>query len=593
MKLRIQKLTLIVVLISFLVNLYNIVRFPLFNNAFDPWYHSTIILEASREGAIDLNSYSGFPGLHVLPIYLSEALGLDAYHVIRWFPLFSGTLSTIIMIYFLKYLSSRMNVTKRKETDHESPDSMILIGSLFNTTLAVHSLISSGMFWGQALTASLLPLVLVKFVQVNKHPSRRIMLEYLLLVTVLFFVHHLTSFLLVTFLAFTQLYLVSRNDSSLKGFLMSFLAIMLFMVRYEVLQVDISIISDLTWGRTNFFYLYFVILFAGFIGFIVVRKVLSKYLRGNGGINFLKSKGKAFALISLGVAMSFAFFRYILPYLYNQFQGLSGNWFVYYGSNLVLLAPLAIYGVIVFGNKMDGTRERIVIYLWMATILCVLVMLFAMYLLNFSLGALEFGRLSTFIYPFLSVLSGYSFLTVSTKSRIGKKIDVYLRKLSRNYKVIVKAGVIALFCVLIPFSMTGFSPPPSSTLTRYYNTRSERTSMQFLGIHSHGQATLACDYHVFEMGRYFTTFYNSEYTVLSSYEYYYLDEPAYAGELNPNKTYLILVDEVMLEYSLSYTETDIDHKTREPLGDEILETYDSLVFLDKVYSSDTEWVYQA
>nr|MDO8118320.1 hypothetical protein [Candidatus Sigynarchaeota archaeon] len=51
------------IIVSFLVYFYNIIRFPIFNNDFDPWQHYTMIEQMMASNTIDFNVYLGFPGL--------------------------------------------------------------------------------------------------------------------------------------------------------------------------------------------------------------------------------------------------------------------------------------------------------------------------------------------------------------------------------------------------------------------------------------------------------------------------------------------------------------------------------------------------
>ncbi|MHA1679943.1 MAG: hypothetical protein ACTSUE_02980 [Promethearchaeota archaeon] len=588
MRAQFRRSIILLVVLSFLVNFYNITRFPLFNNSFDPWFHYTIALREVNQGLIDLSSYYGFPGIHVIMIYLSGLFNTDLSTIIRFLPLFSGVLSTFSMIYFLNYIVGLPSFQERG-VSVVSREKIVLLGVLFNTTISLYSLVSSGIFWGQMFTASLLPPLFVKFIEVNKKPSKHNMLEYFLIVMALFFIHHLTSLLLITFLSFTQLYLVTNRKASIKGFLLSIICLIVFLIRVEVLDLQISIISDLTWGKTKYFYMYFLVLFLSFAVFYLFKKVKRKW---RNSVESLVSRYKIAVLVLFGLGLAFIFLRYIMPYLMTQFGGLSNSWFIFYGSNLLLLGPFAVVGVLSFGKVLSNSTLRIVVYLWVSTIIFVLVMYFAMFLFNIPVDSLGFGRLSTFLYPFLSLFSGFSIVSPVLSSRSGRRRQKKFRRNMKRVGPAMKVAVLCTFSFLFPLSVIGFNPPPDYTLTRYWNVHSEQATVEFIADGVVDGSIVACDYHEQEMIKFYRFDRNSNFMVLSSQLYFRLDQPGVLSSLDSSKQYLILVDEVILEYSLSYFDSAAGHETQEPLGWDFLSTYDGMEELNKIYSTSSEWLYQ-
>ncbi|MHA1370728.1 MAG: hypothetical protein ACTSRA_13590, partial [Promethearchaeota archaeon] len=362
---RYKKWIYITLLVSFLVYLYNIIRFPIFNNSFDPWSHYASAFEDLSRNELNLNAYNGFPGLHILTVYLSNVLGLDLYMVIRWLPLFTGVLSSAVVILFLRYILKldfplSLLEHSRRLTIHQV-EGIIIVGSILNSTICLFSVVSSGMFWGQMLTVPFIFLTLIKFLEINVDASSKNILEYFILITTLIVTHHLTCLITITFLAFTQCYLVIDKKSTLKGFLTTFISVLLFLIRYEILDLNLGIVSALTWQNTKFFYIFFLILLSLFPllylfkWWVVPRLSLSKKLIKLPRNNQIMDRARLVLLSLGGIFLGYFFLDRVLPFLLSSFEGLSPSWFLYYGSNLLLLAPLSIAGVLIFGSLFKNT----------------------------------------------------------------------------------------------------------------------------------------------------------------------------------------------------------------------------------------------
>ncbi|MHA1792354.1 MAG: hypothetical protein ACTSVI_06890 [Promethearchaeota archaeon] len=581
-------LTFLTMLVSWLVYLFNIVRFPLFNNSFDPWFHLKIAQADLDANNLDLNAYNGFPGLQAVLIYVAKFTGFDLFTIVRWFPLISGFLSTMVMLVFLRdvnlfsRLEGKEHIFSRKELDE-----LVIFGTLLNTTVSLYSLMSSGIFWGQMLIASLIPLLLIRFKELNQEPTNKGIIEFLLLFFAIIILHHLTSFFLVTFLTLAQMMLIYQKKSSLKAILTTTFAVLVFLIRYEALSLNISIVNQMTLGKTNYFYLYFLGVFLFFSLLTLFRKLIPKKS------SELLKRGKSkllILLLSLGIiTLSGILLVYIIPYVLSAFKSLSITWFLYYGSNLILLAPLAITGVLIFGNLYKNTRYKIIIYTWVMTIIFVLLLLIAMYFLDLGVGVLEFGRLSTFFYPYACFFASFSLIIINSKKRVFNKN--FIIKLIKKYRRTIKVTIIILFCILFPFSMIGFNPPPRSTLTRYWQTRSENRAINWVTNNSANESVLISDFRFTEMISYYESKNDKQIWQASDYRYYLLDGADGGSFLSPNTNYLIIVDDVIINYSFSYQNEDIEHGTIPALGNTILKEYNKLTFLDRVYCSDKIWIY--
>ena len=594
---------ILVVAVSIGVYLYNVVRFTLFNNAFDPWHHAIIIFQDDIAGTPAIDSYLGFPGLHVLVGFTSRVLGIPAFVIIKYLPAFAGALSTIVMVAFVKWLlahrerrsngeqepgSGRWNVNERVASD------VILLAALLNTTISLFSLVSSGMFWGQMFTASFLPVVMVKFIEMNATSEARAVAEFFLCAMTLTLVHHLTSFFLFTFLTACQLYFLVVRKASVKGVLATGVVVTFFLLRYEALEVHLGIITYFTRDRTAYFYWFFILLFAGAGLLAIARKVVPKLPRPARRLtvigNTLFSRHRALLVAAFAISLAGAFLAWVLPAITRGYGSLSGAWFWQYGSGLFLLVPLAIAGMFAFGSLYRGSRIKIVLHGWFLVITGVLLAILFLLVLGTIVGSLEFGRLTTFVYPFLAVFAGFGAIPLIARRRETGSRRRWLRGI-RPPKIVVKAAILGAFCILMPVTVVAVVPPPRTTLTRYWNTPSEQTAVSWIQQHAANGTVLNLDFHVEAMARYYRAYHGTDSRTSISREFYFLDDPAVQARLLHRNGTLILVDEVMLHVSVSFTGPDVDHGTLPPLGEDFIDTYDALPFLNKLYDSGHEWLY--
>jgi hypothetical protein len=580
-----------------MVYLYNIIRFPLFNNDFDALEHYLAAYLDLKNNALNLNDYNGFPGIYVLIIYISRATGIELYTIIKWFPLVTGCMSTlalIILYSFVAKLDTRFGQARDVKDLYQR---VTILGVLISTTISLFSLNSSGIFWGQMLTASFIPLVLIKHLQINSSSAPNgDLVEFMMLVMSMFLIHPLTCFLLVTYLSFMQGYLIVNQKATIKGSLVVAIMIVLFLLRFETSAVSISIVAYLTQDQADYFYLYFVALFSIFCIFYVLKTLILQLKNRSGfGSKFARFKILHFKTL-LGASafgiLSVAFLVKVLPFITLQQTGLSGSWLFYYGSNLLLLAPLAAVGLLAFGNLFKKSPIKIIIYGWFLTSVIVLVLLLGLYLAGFNVGPLEFGRMATFLYPSLAFFSGFSAMLVGphlvrVKSRLGTALKhPWLRRT-------IPVAILAGFVILMPISVIGVIPPPSSTLTRYWNTESELTMATWSTTHALNYTTVNVDYHLQEMLDFYGVEAGKNLTVESFLYFISLDNATDAAMLDPNQSYLIVFDDVMLHYSYSYSQGNVEQGTVPPVSASLLSIYDNLTWMDKVYDSGSQWIYSA
>lgn len=712
-----ETILLVVVAISAGVYLYNVIRFALFNNAFDPWYHAGLILQDEIAGTPAIDSYLGFPGLHILVGYLASAMRVPAASIITFLPVFTGTLSTLVMIVFVRWVLDRQGHGSQDARHHANgsrvaPDTpatipappatatlatpgtpatprapakppaasppgldprvaadVVLLAALLNTTISLYSLVSSGMFWGQMFTASLLPLVVIKFVEMNNGGPSRAIAEFLACAAALTIIHHLTSFFLITYLTACQVYLLVDRKASIKAVLATFLVVILFLIRYDLLRINLGIISYFTQDRTAYFYQYFVLLIAAGIILAIAKATIPRLARHVAtaptiprtarvtarAATSVVSRARALAvthrpfLVALFVAgIAAGFLLAVFPAITGAFQGLAPSWFLYYGANLFLLAPLAIAGVLAFGALCRGSVIKVAVYSWLLVVLGVLLAMLLLTFLGIGVGSLEFGRLTTFIYPFMAALAGFAAIplaaTRATATPAGERVTpavpvpatgttpatspttspapappathplpefafaapppTSVPRRSRlairiPRRVVLKAAILVAFCVLVPVTIVGVVAPPEATLTRYWNTPSEQATVSWIQQRAPAGARLNVDYHVHLMAGYYGKLYRlndstgtgNGVAISVSPDYYFLDDPSIQASLAGRNGTLILVDEVQIHHSLSYSGAGVEHGTLPALGDGFLARYDNLTFLNKIHDSGHEWLY--
>nr|MDO8109490.1 hypothetical protein [Candidatus Sigynarchaeota archaeon] len=162
----------------------------------------------------------------------------------------------------------------------------------------------------------------------------------------------------------------------------------------------------------------------------------------------------------------------------------------------------------------------------------------------------------------------------------------------KKAKSITRVAVIASFCILTPFSIIGFNPPPSATLTQYWNTPSEQATIMWIAQGARNDTRVNVDYHLYEMMRCYESIEGRDLAVGSSYFLYFLQQPPSRSQLLPGHNYLVLIDDVMLSSSLSYSSATVEHGVLPPLGDGQLAIYDNLTILNRIYCTDSQWLYQ-
>ncbi len=604
----------LVLVMNALVYFFNIIRFPLFNNSFDPWFHHDITAKALASNSIAIDVYYGFPGLHLLLGYIATATAWDLAAIVRWFPLVAGVLASLVSIAFLRQLFRIVKVTGLATgtawQDRQVELEFAAFGTLLGCSISVFSLVSSGTLWGQVLTASIVPLTLLKLVEVNRGGGNRAMFEFMLLVLFVFYFHHLTAIFVVLFIALAQLLLLVQGRGSLRGLLTTFVLVVLFLIKYAAVNVSIGVISTLTYGDANFFYLYFLVVIAFAFVLSILAKVRKAILaRAMPGVRHGTVAVKIAAIVAFTIGLGIYMLVQVMPAITAPLEGLSPSWFLFYGSNLLLLAPLAVAGVLALGRYLGKTPAKTVINSWFLTIVLVLLVLFVVGFAGISVDNLEFGRFSTFIYPMLAVYASFSLPWLSGSplarapgrakpgSRPGSRLLSRLACLSRVLRGpatarVARASIIAGFCILSPFAILGFTPPPSATLTQYWNTPSEYSTVSWMRAHAPNGTLAIVDYHLVAMARAIGRRENVTLHVQASFSLSSLQcivnqtcSPAVNGSS------LILVDKVMLESSVSYSGQGIEHGTLPPLGYAFLDACNNATFLNKVLSSGSQWLY--
>jgi hypothetical protein len=100
------------------------------------------------------------------------------------------------------------------------------------------------------------------------------------------------------------------------------------------------------------------------------------------------------------------------------------------------------------------------------------------------------------------------------------------------------------------------------------------------------------DYHLLEITGYYIAKENKVLNPTSDAYLYFLDAPQNQARLVHRQNYIILLDDVMLDTSLSYSDASAEHGVLPAPGRGHLATYDALPFLNLVYCTGAQWLYQ-
>lgn len=95
----------LVMLATVVVRVYNIIRFPNLNTAFDPWIHIQVTDVLINSGHIDMEYHGGNFALHIILAYLKLLLGTSLLSIAKYSPIFFGTIATLSFVIFTQKLT--------------------------------------------------------------------------------------------------------------------------------------------------------------------------------------------------------------------------------------------------------------------------------------------------------------------------------------------------------------------------------------------------------------------------------------------------------------------------------------------------------
>lgn len=299
---------------------------------------------------VQLTSY--FPVLHVLGAQIVQMTGLDSFEVAKWFP----SVIDVAMVPLVFILIRRIFRS----------DKAAVLAALLLVTLQQH--MEFGSFFVRETIAVVLAVSCVYFyhaAESSEHPvAYRVISMFLLGATVL--AHHLTSALLVVFLAVH--YLVSRlgrsrvaekvylgpgmvgYDMALSFVIMAGVATVAYWVNTVIVPLQIlgSFVTDLltpsSWGKGTYVDLtgmgvmlptfrYYVLIYGSYLCYLIFGLVLLSKMRPKSGSRHLETYSFTVFLAICGVLGAVSFFLLPRTVIGNRF--LTFAWLFAFG-------PLAI-----------------------------------------------------------------------------------------------------------------------------------------------------------------------------------------------------------------------------------------------------------
>ncbi len=299
---------------------------------------------------VQLTSY--FPVLHVLGAQIVQVTGLDAFEVAKWFPSIID-IATVPLVFVL--------IRKIFRSDRAALLSALLL-------IALQQHMEFGSFFVRETIALVLAVSCVYFyiaAESSEHPvAYRVISMFLLGATVL--AHHLTSALLVVFLA--VYYLVSRlgksraaekaylgpgmigYDIALSFVIMAAVATLAYWVNTVIVPLQIlgSFVTDLltpsSWGKGTYVDLtgmgvmlptfrYYILIYGSYLCYVIFGLILLSKVRPRNGSRHLQTYAFTVFLAICGALGAVSFFLLPRTVIGNRF--LTFAWLFAFG-------PLAI-----------------------------------------------------------------------------------------------------------------------------------------------------------------------------------------------------------------------------------------------------------
>ena len=100
----------LVLLATLLIRVYNIIRFPNLNSAFDPWIHIQVADKLINSGKIDLEYHGANFAVHIILAYLKLLTGTSLLSVAKYSPILLGTVATLSVMVFTQKLTKSYSI---------------------------------------------------------------------------------------------------------------------------------------------------------------------------------------------------------------------------------------------------------------------------------------------------------------------------------------------------------------------------------------------------------------------------------------------------------------------------------------------------
>lgn len=177
----------LVLLATLLVRVYNIIRFPNLNSAFDPWIHIQVANRLIDSGKLDLEYHGANFAVHIILAFLKLLTGTSLLSVAKYSPILLGTVATLSVIVFTQKLTKSYSIA-------------IITGILLGL-VADRFVFATSLIWPEILGLIFMNFALFTWVE---HLSSRIPLKKssfsFIFFLLLLFTHRLTVLIFILFL---------------------------------------------------------------------------------------------------------------------------------------------------------------------------------------------------------------------------------------------------------------------------------------------------------------------------------------------------------------------------------------------------------
>lgn len=193
-----------VFVISFLIRLFNVLRFPILPTAFDPWYHMSIVESVVSDGYINLDVYRGGVLLHILTAIIHMVTGINVFTLVKYLPILLGSITVFCLYFLVKNITDNFKI--------------IVFSMFFLAAISFSFIFASNQFWPELLTIPLMILSVGFFIETHSKRRIRDMLLSIFFFVCIALTHDFSAVMALITLAFTFIFIsVGSNRFSLSS----------------------------------------------------------------------------------------------------------------------------------------------------------------------------------------------------------------------------------------------------------------------------------------------------------------------------------------------------------------------------------------